>query len=208
LRYDNVRLAGLPISSNSTGMVHSEQMLTLDGPIRLGQSSARRAAQIENRTKMALRSVCVVRRPTREESEQDRRGFEGRWIGQMLPGQSIAIAERMPNLLINRVPFMQKRLDEGRRAGAESLNLEPMFRLALDPQHIEQGETRLVARVDEVMPGQTITPTASQVRGATLVIAHLQYAPSPPPRKDLNTRRDFKADTDEPEEDEPVELEF
>jgi hypothetical protein len=208
LRYDNVRLAGLPISSNSTGMVHSEQMLTLDGPIRLGQSTARRGAQIENRSMLPLRSVCLVRRPTREEREQDRRGLEGRWIGQMLPGQSVALSERMSTLPTDKLPFAQERVDEAQVTGGDRLNLEPMFRLALDPQHIDDGETRLVARVDDVMPGQTITPAASQVRGATLVVAHLQYAPLPPPEKDLNTKRDFKADDDKPDDDEPVELEF
>ena len=78
-----------------------------------------------------------------------------------------------------------------------------MFRLALDPKNIDEGETRLVARVDEVLPGQTITPAASQVRGATLVVAHLQVRRrSPPPEKDRNTRRDIKATTTHAEEDE------
>ena len=57
---------------------------------------------------------------------------------------------------------------------------------------------RLVARVDEVLPGETITPAASQVRGATLVVAHLEYARLPPPEKDQNTRRDIKATDDVP----------
>ena len=37
-----VRLAGLPISSNSTGMVHSEQMTTLDGVERTFRSDMAR----------------------------------------------------------------------------------------------------------------------------------------------------------------------
>ena len=71
-----------------------------------------------------------------------------------------------------------------------------MFRLALAPANLEQGETRLVARVDEVLPGQTITPVASQVRGATLIVAHLQYAPPPAPERDKNTRQEVKAAAD------------
>jgi hypothetical protein len=82
-------------------------------------------------------------------------------------------------------------------AASPRLDLEPMFRLALSPENMEKGEVRLVARVDDVLPGETITPSASQVRGATLVVAHLKYA-SPPdqPRPDLNTRRDVKAAAD------------
>ena len=100
--------------------------------------------------------------------------------------------------------FVDERVAEGQRIETPRLNLEPMLRLALDPQHIEEGETRLVARVDEVLPGETITPTASQVRGATLVVAHLKYANLPEPEKDRNTRRDIKATDDPPEE--PLEL--
>ena len=66
-RYDDVRLVGVPISSNSTGMVHSEQMLALDGAIRLGKSTAQGSMQIENRSKLELHSVCVVRKPTAAE---------------------------------------------------------------------------------------------------------------------------------------------
>jgi hypothetical protein len=205
LRYDNVRLAGVPISSNSTGMVHSEQMITLDGPIRLGKSSAG-GSQIENRSKFVLRSACVVRRPTRAEIDQDGRRFEGRFLGQLLPGQSLPFSERMTSLPTDRPAFVQERLDEARVQGGQPLNLEPMFKLALDPKYIDEGETRLVARVDEVMPGQAITPEASQIRGATFVVAHLRYAPPPPPQKDRNTKRDFKADADDPEEDEQFEF--
>jgi hypothetical protein len=76
-----------------------------------------------------------------------------------------------------------------------------MFRLALDPKHIDDGEMRLVGRVDDVLPGETITPAASQVRGATLVVAHLDYAKLPPPQRDANTRQDVKAASVEFEDD-------
>ena len=62
-----------------------------------------------------------------------------------------------------------------------------MFQLALDPKYMEAGETRLVARVDEVLPGETITPEASQIRGATLVVAHLAYADRRPHPKKTKT---------------------
>ena len=138
-----------------------------------------------------------------------------------MPGQSIALSyqplqlDDRPTIADSRagasppsrndVAFGQDRINEGLLHG-DRLNLEPMFRLALDPSHMEPGEERLVARIDEVLPGETITPSASQVRGATLVVAHLNYAPLPAPQKDLNTRRDIKADDAEPAEDEPVEF--
>jgi hypothetical protein len=187
-RYDNVRLAGLPISSNSTGMVHSEQMMTLDGAIRLGTSAARGGNQVENRTKFALASACVIKRTGQK--------LQGMWIGPMLAGQSAAFS--LGTLDATQPAFAKDRVDEASLQASQRLNLEPMFRLALDPKHIDEGETRFVARIDEVLPGETITPAASQVRGATLVVAHLEYAPPPPPQKDRNTRLDVKEDTLEP----------
>jgi hypothetical protein len=210
-RYDDVRLVGLPISSNTTGFVHSEQMHALDGAIREGTSTALGTPQIENHSKMELHSVCVVRKPTHAEATAEdkskRRTFEGRWIGDLLPGQSAATAKRMSDLQSpDKKPFFaEERAKEAGQIRTPRLNLEPMFQLALDPQFMEEGETRLVARVDEVLPGEAITPEASQVRGATLVVVHLKYAAPPPPEKDQNTRRDIKA-TDDLPGTEPIEL--
>jgi hypothetical protein len=81
-----------------------------------------------------------------------------------------------------------------------------MFRLALDPKNIVDGESRLVARFDEVLPGELISPSAAQVRGATLVVAHLRYAPLQTPDKDANSRQDIKATEDEPKVARPIRL--
>ncbi|HEX3602061.1 MAG TPA: hypothetical protein VHU84_18045 [Lacipirellulaceae bacterium] len=201
-RYEDVRLIGLPISSNSTGMVHSEQMQTLDGPIRIGKSKALGNTQIENHTKLDLHSVCVVRKPTEEEVKQSKREMEGLWIGELSAGQSAAASDRMPTLPDKKITFGEERTTEARLIHAPRLNLEPMFQFALNPDYMEDGETRLVARCDEVQPGEKITPEASQVRGTTLVVVHLQYAPPAAPEKDKNTRRDIKGTDDRPNEDE------
>jgi hypothetical protein len=200
-RYDNVRLSGLPIASNTTGMVHSEQMVPLDGSIRIGRSAALGSRQIENHTQFELRCACIVR-PTREQvrrSPQPHR-LQGRWIGQLRPGQSAPIS--LSSLDAKNVPFAENRAEAGRLQRGEQLDLEPMFKLALDPENIEEGELRFVARIDQVLPGQNIEPAASQVRGATLVVAHLEYAPLAPPRPDRNTKQDIKTNTDEAMDDE------
>lgn len=187
-RYDNVRLSGVPIASNSTGYVHSEQMLPLDGAICIGRSQAGGGEQIENRSKLQLDSVAVLRRV-------DAKTIKGAWIGQLTPGRSIALALPTLSLEENEVPFEANRFEESRRFSGR-LNLEPMFRLALDPQLIDIGETRLVARVDTILPGQQIAPTAAQVRGATLVVAHLDYGKFDAPSPDSNTKQDIKIKTE------------
>ncbi|HVT26460.1 MAG TPA: hypothetical protein VHE81_00435, partial [Lacipirellulaceae bacterium] len=66
--------------------------------------------------------------------------------------------------------------------------------------------TRLVARVDKVLPGESISPSASQVRSATLVVTHLDYASLKPPVKDVNTRQEIKVQSDEPDQTGPIEF--
>jgi hypothetical protein len=172
-RYDAARLSGVFVSSNTTNMVHSEQMLSLDGAIQMGQSSRQRP-QIENHSQLHLRSVAIVERTSLEKEEDGTEpALKGIWIGELRPGES-ALVGNLPGIAV---------------AKGKSL-LEPMFRLALDVNSFEPGERRLVARVDEVLPGETISPAASQVRGAVLVVAHLDYSPRPEPECDLNTSRD------------------
>ena len=180
-RYDTVQLNGLPVSSNSTGMVHTEQMLPLDGPIQI-VTPAGKGEQIENRSNMNLHSVCIVERVGNE--------LEGRWIGDLLPGQSIPLVKS--HLPADKRPFVDQRAKDTPADKTQRLNLEPMFQLALDPKNINDGELRLVGRFDEVLPGETISPAASQVRGATLVVVHLRYAPLQTPQKDANTRQEIK----------------
>jgi hypothetical protein len=194
-RYDSVQLNGIPVSSNSTGMVHSEQMLALDGPIQISSMAAKRD-QLENNSKMDLHSVCIVQRVGAE--------LEGRWVGDLLSGQSVPLT--ISHLPSEKRPFIDERSKDAGVGGRDRLNLEQLFQLALDPKNINDGETRLVARLDEVLPGESITPSASQVRGGTLVVAHLRYAPLLAPEKDANTRQDIKATETQPEEAKPIRL--
>jgi hypothetical protein len=187
-RYDKSRLTGVFVSSNTANLVHSEQMFPLEGAIRLGKSTVQNRPQIENRSKFHLKSVAVVQRPTREDEARGRTELVGTWIGELRPGESAAVsfASRVPATK-EKPAFTDERAAEERLQHSARLNLEPTFQLALDAKNIEPGEKRLVARIDEVLPGETVEPAASQVRGATLVVVHLEYAPRPDPEPDRNT---------------------
>jgi hypothetical protein len=189
-RYDKSRLTNVFVGSNTTNMVHSEQMFALEGLVRLGKSTVQNRTQIENRSQFHLRSVAVVERTSREEERTRSPALRGSWIGELRPDESAPVGFGPVSMDKDKAPFADDRAAEGRLQGIARLNLEPMFRLVLDPQSFEPGEKRLVSRVDEVLPGETITPAASQVRGATLVVAHLGYGPRTAPRRDVNTRRD------------------
>jgi hypothetical protein len=194
-RFDEVRLAGVFVPSNSTSMVHSEQILPLQGAIRLDRSVSQGRQQIENRSQMTLHSVALVERTSYAE-ENGQTGpqtpaLRGLWIGELRPGESRPASFALPiSAGDGKSLFAEERAAEERLQNLPRLNLEPLFHLALDADSFEPGERRLVARVDDVLDGETISPAASQVRGAVLVVAHLDYGPGPPPLADLNTRQD------------------
>ncbi len=176
----NVQLAGVQVSSATTEMLHSEQMFPLDGPLTFQQTSGSQA-RVVNQSQLPLESVAVVRRV--DDDGEPR--LIGGWIGDLHAGSGATVTF---------TPLTEEAFADNRTARAADdparLNLEPMFKLALDPQHIEPGDTRLVGRVDKVLPGVNVTPSAAQVRGATLVVAHLARAPLAPPRPDVNSPRD------------------
>ncbi len=179
-------MSGLPILSNSTSFVHSEQMFGLDGPIRLGKSTATGGWQIENRSQLHLRTVGLLRKKGDT--------VHGVWVGELSPGQSASISDpaRFPELPDQRAPFQVERSEERQRSAGPQLNLEPLLKLAYDAAYIDDGETRLIARLAEPLAGETVRPSASQLRTGTLVLAHLEYAAPSVPRHDVNTRQDVK----------------
>ena len=66
-------------------------------------------------------------------------------------------------------------------------------------------ETQILAIGAGVVIGAAAGSLVS-VRGATLVVAHLRYAPLQTPDKDANTRQDIKASEDEPKVARPIRL--
>ena len=163
-RQEAVRLTGLPVSSASTNLVHSEQMFPLDGAIRLGRTKAGGTEQIENLSQFKLQSVAVMKRPDRSENAKNLTWHVDRRVARPV-SQSRASHDEANHKCKN--PVCRRAEAEERLENRMRLDLEPMFQLALNPANMEEGEIRLVARVDEVLPGQTITPSASQVRAAT-----------------------------------------
>jgi hypothetical protein len=191
-RFDAVRLSGVFVPSNTTNMVHSEQMFALDGPIRLGRSQSQGRQQIENQSSYLLQSVALVERTSRDAEQGGATpALRGLWIGELRPGESRPAIFSLPVAPTKEAaPFAPERASEETLQKSPRLNLEPMFRLVLDVGSFEPGEKRLVARVDQVLAGETASPAASQIRGAVLVVAHLDYGPRPQPLPDLNTSRD------------------
>jgi hypothetical protein len=187
-KYDAVRLSGLQVKSNSTNVVHSEEMFVVEEPIRLGVSS-RGHQQIENRSQLDLKAVCIIHRAEEQPGPAGKIDLEGCWIGNLAAGESQTISFVSLELDGDEILFAEEYQKEDPSLGG-GLNIDSMVRVACDPNRIAPGETRLVGRIDEIMPGEKVFPKASQQRGSTLVLVHLEYGPRLAPRRDLNVAAD------------------
>jgi hypothetical protein len=195
-KFARPRLRDLAVTSASTLLLHSEEMLPLPGPVRLTRSTGG-VEQIENRTGLGLADAIVLRR-TRGRDGALR--HEGSWIGHLRPGEIQPLPWR-PLDLGGQTPLAQQ-LQAAPPASVPSgrLELETLLRLAGqfvrsdDPLHGGREEVRLVARCDGVLPGVRAEPAASQERGAAVVLAHLRWGPRGPADADANSAAEIVPD--------------
>lgn len=177
------QLDGYPVSSNSTGMVHSEQMVDVGGELRW-IVQADQLPRVENQTKLKLSGAAVLR-----STRYDARHVvdEAAWLGELLPGATadVRFQKYDKELLVDA-------RDSDELTSVElvkgSLNLRRMIDCAEDIQRLPAGQVRLVAWREGSLAGQSIEPSAAQARRATLVVANLQYSSLLPARPDESLR--------------------
>ena len=194
-KYDKARLAGIDITSASTQMVHSEEMVELEGALRISQSSSG-GDQIQNLTGLELRDAVVVRR--RFVSGKEEPVLSGFWIGPLRHGEARALPLTPLPSTGEAIPFAKEREQAARLDSRARLNVDALLRLAFqfpsksDPVHGRRDETRLIARVDDIIAGAEVDPKPSQAAGATVVIARLEYGVPESPVPDVNSAEDVK----------------
>lgn len=175
-RQEIARLNGLTVSSNSTDMAHTEQIFDLGGALRYDDGRN----QLINETDHDFVALAVVRRPAGEAER-----LQGCWIGSLGGRSSTNVSFSPLSSSEEEAVFAAERAEES--TSEERLDFESLFRVALDPRHMEPGEVRAVAYLDKVMPGVEVAPRASQLRGGTLLVAHLKYGRLPAPQMDKNS---------------------
>lgn len=182
----DVSLAGYRVSSNTTGLVHSEQMLAFDGPLSLARNSRGRL-QINNQTGLPLYGIGVMQRTAEGK-------LRTAWVGRL---PEIGSAE----LSFHRA---EEKKDAGRwwldqrnqepvtttSPGPGEFNLRELFDIAQDAKGLRPGEFRLIGWSDTSIPGLHIRPASPQARHAMLVVAHLRQGNGPDPKPDVNTLAD------------------
>jgi hypothetical protein len=182
----NLHLTGLQVDSNSTNLVHAEQMRDAGGAIELlGDDAA--GWRIKNSTEMTLRDAGILRRSLNGE-------VFGCYLAEIKPGTTVSLKfAELNDLWIdewNQTTVFQ-RVDESQRVLGE-LRLGRFAALAASKLNLPSGGARLIAWSPQEMPGVTYSPDAPQVTGMSFVLAHLARGPLPAPQVDKNVVEDVR----------------
>jgi hypothetical protein len=173
-------LTGYSVQSNSTGMVHSEQMVDLGGALCLAETPAGRL-QLVNHTRLALRDVGVIRK------DEANSLWTAVLDGPLEPGATVSLRFRRRGETPAGNALWER---QHRRTLLGGVGLPPdqlsLADIAQDARQLGRGEVRLVGWLQEQIAGLEIRPAAPQTRFATLVIAHLKYGFGEDPQPDAN----------------------
>ncbi len=194
-RDNGVSLRGFKVGSNTTGMIHSEEIYELGGGFQL-VGNEQTGFQIRNDSDLTLKEVGIL----------SRRGdkYLTAWIDTLQPKAAVKID--LAPAAENR-PFLPQwsRSDTMKLTGGVAegeVNVGRLVELATRKLLLGDGEVRLVGWSEQKMPGVSIYPDSSQKTYRTFVLAHLRLGGLPPATPDANSRADFMRDTDVKAEDE------
>lgn len=180
------QLSGYPVSSNSTGMVHSEQMFDLGGAL-VWQENSDEPAKLENNTGLKFSGAAILLRGQDHDGEPS---FEYAWLGDLAPGAAVSV-ELEPYDVEVRDEHRDDTPATSQRTAEGELSLRKLIELAEDPRALAPGEVRLVAwRTENTagLKGVHVAPAAAQAKRATLVVANLRFGAGKEPLPDTNLR--------------------
>ncbi len=188
LRHDpaEVSLAGFGVSSNATAMLHSEQMYDVGGAISLADSDG--APVLHNRTSFTFAQAGVIRVTADGQTQTA-------WLGRLAPGEAgrpleFRSVESEASSTIQAL-FPRWHDDPVADPSIPPLSLTRLAAMTVARKGLAPGDVRLVASLNEPLPGMNVDPVASQAtRSAVLVVANLRYASPPEPQADYNSRQD------------------
>lgn len=186
-------LTGYSVQSNYTGLIHSEQMVDLGGGISLVDTSGGRFT-LTNRTPLTLRDVAVLRRLGKVGPGARFDVVEIASPGTLTPGAKASLQFIRRELVPNQNSPSTKEQDGDsplRRIGLtpDGLDLQSLVEVAADAGQLRPGQMRLLAAIDQQIPGLEIRHAPPQNKFATLVVANLKYDFGQDPQPDLNAPR-------------------
>lgn len=173
-RDQQMTLSGFQVASNSTGLVHSEQMQDLGGAVQLvgkGVSSW----SVVNETKLLLQDTAVLHKMSAGK-------LALAWVGGLEPAQATKLTFRPAE---SAGAYLTSASQEARQT------MRRLLELACHDASLQEGGVRLVAWTSQSLPGLVIRPQASQESLRTLVLVHLRRHALPPPQVDRNLKADI-----------------
>ena len=174
---DKVEMTGLSVRSNSTGLIHTEQMLNVGGSIDYSKDKN----EIHNQTSFDLQGVVVVRRTSADTVDVAR-------VGDFSSKAKLAALDfqRLDTKLVEFEAW-EANPTTTRVEAEEGLNIRRLIDLAAEPSRLGIGEMVLVGWTEKLVPGISVKPKASQVVARTVVVAQLNHAQRPQPKRDANS---------------------
>jgi len=204
-RDEKAMMRGFQVQSSSTAWTHSEQMLPVGGLAWSGDEAT--GWKLKNNTPWNLKEIGIIRK---SHSGQ----LESAWFAELQPEAKVTvrfaahdsergIAEWKDSLVMAATEgeLRSRGNDDEKTAG--EVRLWRLVQLATEQLTLAKGEVRLLAWTEQPMPGLTIYPNSAQFTSRSLILAHLQRGPLPPPGRDANTRLDVVKD-DEPVDSRPL----
>ncbi|MDX1927885.1 MAG: hypothetical protein SFV81_15280 [Pirellulaceae bacterium] len=196
-----VQLEPLTVYSNSTEMLHAEQMVPLKGGVSLEKSPDSEQQQLMNATELVLKSTMVLRNVDGEISYA--------WLSDVEP-KSLKNLDFKPadaglwkHWNANQETASSPAA-EGQKEAADTLWIGGILKDLVNRTPLMPGQTRLFAYTDD-RPGElTITPQEDQFDGRCVVVAHLsshQLGPVTPDRSIWSNRTEGTPPVDSGEPD-------
>ena len=188
LRQTDLHVSGFDVSSNSTAMLHIEQMYDVGGGLSYTDEQAR--PWVYNRSKLNLHNVVALRR--------DGKMFEVARMDDLPPAEAgrplnFHAAQNLDSELASD---WQTEETPNQDPDVPMLSLVGLKKVVARLRRLEPGQVRLIGEVEQSPPGMDVSPSASQVRTRVLVLAHLRHAPLRQPQRDINTPPKIKFDED------------
>jgi hypothetical protein len=206
-RDDHTHVSGLKVDSNLVKFVHGEELIDLGGaisPIHVAGGGL----QVKNQTAHVLHEVRVIRKTAQGDVEIARPDsippdtttlltFEKEQPANEDAAKGATGVSPVPDRNTGEMPVAP-----GFGEPTGELSIRTLVWRAVDAKDFRPGQVRLVARLDD-LPGLQVRPGASQVRQATLLIAHLDEGTPPKPEMDANVRRDVDPYASSPNDSDP-----
>lgn len=163
------------VSSNTTAMIHSEQMIDLGGTISAERLDAHRW-RVTNGTRHGLAGACLL---------LNRRVG---WIGPLGTGESRELV--LSTTAYDEFGEAWLELPAQAAESTRSARIELRELVAYLHSNGDLDDVRLVGWSAEPLPGVSIRPSTAQSRAGNLIVAHVGYGPLRRPETclDDNTR--------------------